>query len=59
MQGCNPSADSVAGIAGSVSRSRALALAILAACDKSQGFGDSVPDFQGDIIAEQLVGHYR
>ena len=57
MQGCNPSADSVAGIAGGLNRSRALA--ILAACDKSQGFGDSVPDFHGDIIAEQLVGHYR
>jgi hypothetical protein len=58
MQGCNPSADSVARIAGSAPRSRALVLQAWQHAINPRGSGTESP-IHGDIIPEQLGGHYR
>jgi hypothetical protein len=59
MQGCNPSADPVAGISGRLTASRFFHQQSWQQCEKSQGFGDRVPVLHSDLIPDQLVGHYR
>ncbi len=58
MQGCTPSADSVAGIAGS----QTPALFTKQSWQKAKnprGSGTESPFYWGDKIPEQLEGHYR
>ena len=59
MQGCNPSADSVAGIAGS-ERSRSLTPSNPGSnAINPRGSGTASPFYRGDTIPEQLMGHFR
>jgi hypothetical protein len=58
MQGCNPSADSAARIAGSAKRSRAVLLQAWQHAINPRGSGTESP-INGDIFPEQLLGHYR
>src|SRR5260370_26277862 len=51
-QGCDPSADSVAGKTPGALRAPGFLQPSWRECDKSQGSG-------GDIIADQLRGHFR
>jgi hypothetical protein len=59
LQGWNPSADSVGRDCRERKFAPAFFKAILARSAKSQGFGDGVPGFKGDRVADQLVGHIR
>ena len=60
LLGSNLSADSVAGIAGSASRSRLLPGGNLGSKVKNpRGPGTESPPHWGDKVAELLVGHFR